>query len=133
MFVALPLPCFHFFSPEEFPYARLQESLVLLNTLVCLSANIKRHLELYQIDVLCRLMECFTVTIDLQMKGIDIENDPVENLPKPYKLSDIAGMLPLFKELLSLVVNFMNKKLRTVYLERCSAAEWNRELQVSNF
>ena len=71
--------------------------------------------------------------IDRQMKGTDIENDQDENLSKPYQLSDIGNMLPVFTDMLSVVDNFMQIKLSpVVFFERSGATERNQELQVSN-
>ena len=127
---------FNFFSsPKKFVNDRLQETSILLDTFVSLCANIKPHLKLYQVEVLCRLMECLTITIDLQMKGIDLEksmleheNDHDKNLSKQYQLSDIGKMLSFFEDVLSLVDDFMNKRLSAAFYER----SWDTELQVSN-
>ena len=81
-------------------------------------------------------MECLTVTIDLQMKGIELEksalleheNDHDENLSKQYQLSDIGKMLSYFEEVLSLVDNFMSERLSVAFYER----SWDTELQVRN-
>ena len=78
-------------------------------------------------------MECFSVIIDLQMKGIYFKNDQETNIPQPYQLNDIGKMLPVFKEMLMLVDSFVQMKLSSVAsLEHSGATEWNWELQVSN-
>ncbi|CAB4041147.1 Hypothetical predicted protein, partial [Paramuricea clavata] len=126
------------FSPEHFPQDRLPETLILLNNLVRVVGNVKQHLQLSQVEVLCRLVECLVTAIDLQKKGIDLdnksallehENDPDENLSTPYQLTDIPKMLEFYKEQYALVYNFMNAKLSTIYLENCRDNEWNEELQ----
>ena len=105
--------------------------MVLLDTLVRLAENIKQYLELSQVEVLCRLVECLITAIDVQKKGIDLValehgNNPDEKLSTPYKWTDIPAMLPFFKKQLAFVESFM--KARLSY----NIAEWNLELQVSN-
>ena len=80
-------------------------------------------------------MECLTITIDLQMKGIHLEksaseheNDHDENLSKQYQLSDIGEMLSFFEDLLSLIDDFMNVRLSVEFNEH----NWDTEFQVSN-
>ena len=120
-------------SPKEFPNDRMQETLVLLDTLVWHSTNINECLKVCEVEVLCRLMECLTTTIDIQMKGIDLENDQDNNVSKPYELNDIGEMLPEFGKMFSNVDCLVEKKLSTVpRLEQCEATEWNQELEVSN-
>jgi hypothetical protein len=131
---------FLYFSPEKFPKVRLPETLILLSNLVHLGLNVKYHLELGQVEVLCRLVECLITAIDLQKKGIDIEhksavlkheNDADENLSTPYQLTDIPEMSQFFKEQFASVEDFMNTRL-SVSLQYNGATEWNQELQVSD-
>ena len=111
----------------------MQETMVLLDTLVWHSANINQRLKLCDVEVLCHLMECLTTIIDSQIKGIDLENDQDKNVSKPYQLNHIGEMLPEFEKMLSIVECFMEKKLSAVRrLEHCEATEWNQELQVGN-
>ncbi|CAB4005504.1 Hypothetical predicted protein, partial [Paramuricea clavata] len=125
-------------SPSKCPKYRLPETLILLNSLVRLAVNLTHYLELSQVEVLCRLVECLVTAIDLQKRGIDLENDSVvserendsdENLSTPYQLTDISKMSSFFNEQFAAVDDFMNKKLSAVYLEYCRASEWNQELR----
>ncbi len=95
----------------------------------------KRHVKLNQVGIFCRVMECLITAIDLQKKGIDLENkfaalehekDPDENPSSPYQWTDIPEMLPFFKKQLALVESFMMSKLNSYHL-----VDWNLELQVS--
>ena len=131
----------HYFSPEQFPKEQLQETLVLLNNLVLLVQNVKQHLELNQVEILCRLVECLITTIVLQKKGIDFPDEPVvlehENdrdvhLSTSFQLTDIPKEMASFLKTQSgFVDDFLGKKLPGS-LTYCKETEWDRELQVSN-
>ncbi len=129
------------FSPKQFPGKRLQETLALLNNLVHLVHNVKQHLKLDQVELLCRLLECSTTAIVLQKNGIDCqeeyailehENESDENLCTSYQLTDIpTEMLRFFRKQEELVESFISVKL-PLSLEYSKVAEWNQELQVNS-
>ena len=126
----------HCFSPQQFPKERLQETLVLLKNLVYLVMDVKQHLKLNQVEVLCRLVECLITIIVLQKKGIDLEdefaneNGSDENLSTPLQLADIPNeMSSLFEKQCEFVENFINTKLSS-FLENSDVTDWNQELQV---
>lgn len=127
----------HCFSPKQFTKERQQETLVLLNNLVYLVKDVKQHLKLYQVEVLCRLVECLITIIVLQKKGIDNEdesgneNESDENLSTPFQLADIPNEVSsLFEKQCEFVENFVNTKLPS-FLENSDVTDWKRELQVS--
>ena len=120
---------------------RLQETLVILDTLVRISVNLTHHLDLCAVEVFCHVMECLITAIDLQMKGIDFEkkaasrrykNDRLENLSKAYQYENcFTEMESFFKELLSSVEKFVEEKVSEFDLVRRSATEWNEEFRVT--
>ena len=124
------------FSPGKYPRERQPETMVLLNNLVVLVENVKQHLKLNQVHVLCHLVECLISGIVLQKKGIDLqdesetENKSHDGISTPFEsTNDIPKeMLALFKKQSGLVDNFINGKL--YYLEYSAVAEWHKELQV---
>jgi hypothetical protein len=133
----------HCFSCGDFPKGRLRETLVLLNNLVLLVQNVKQHLRLNQVKILCRLVECLITTIVLQKKGIDLqdeptvlenENDPDKNLSTSFQLTDISKeMSSHLQAQKAFVEGFMHDATLSLGLEYSKDAEWNQELQVSNW
>ncbi len=93
------------FQPQRLPKEQLPETLVLLTNFLRLVQNVKQHLKLNQVEVLCCLVECLISAIVIQKKGIDLqsecENDPDENLSTPYQLTDIPEMAKTFQRTVS--------------------------------
>ena len=122
----------HCFSPKEFPKERLQETLVLLDNLMYLVYDVKQHLKLGQVEVLCRLVECSISTIVLQKKGIDLQDDPAAlqheidpNLFTPIQLTEIPEeMSSLLRKQCLYVDGFIDMRL-PVHIK-------DQELQVSD-
>ena len=131
----------HCFSAEQFPKEQLQETLVLLHNLVSLVQNVKQHLKLNQVEILCRLVECLITTIVLQKKGIDFPDEPVVlehehdrevHLSTSFQLTDIPKEMASFlKKQSGFVDDFLGRRLPG-NLTNCKDTEWNQELQVSN-
>ena len=90
--------------------------MVLLDTLARLAENMKRHVKLNQVGIFCRVMECLITAIDLQKKGIDLEN----------KFAALEHEKDPDENQLALVESFMMSKLNSYHL-----VDWNLELQVS--
>jgi hypothetical protein len=132
----------HCFSPEQFPKEQLQKTLVLLNNFVQLVEIVKQHLKLNQVEILCRLVECLITTIVLQKKGIDLqdeptvvenENDPDENLSTSLQMTDIPReMSSLLNKQYGFVGRFIDARF-SAHLENIRPADWDQELQVSNY
>ena len=112
--------------------------MVLLNNFVVLGENMKHHLKLNHVHVLCHLVECLIAGIVLQKKGIDLQdesetgNEPHDSMSVPFEsINDIPKeMFLLFKKQITLVDNFISWKLN--YLHDSSVAEWHKELQVGD-
>lgn len=112
--------------------------MVLLDNFVVLVENVKQHLKLNEVHVLCHLVECLIAGIVLQKNGIDLqdesetENRPHDSISTPFEsTNDIPKeMLTLLKKQNGLVDNFMNTRLS--YLEYSTVADWHKELQVGN-
>ncbi|CAB4038281.1 Hypothetical predicted protein, partial [Paramuricea clavata] len=123
---------------EDFPKGRLRETLVLLNNLVLLVQNVKQHLRLNQVKILCRLVECLITTIVLQKKGIDLqdepsvlenENDRDKNLSTSFQLTDIPKeMSSHLQSQKAFVEGFIDARL-SLGLEYSKDTEWDQELQ----
>ena len=126
------------FSPAEYPKERQQETMVLLNNFVVLVENVKQHLKINEVDVLCHLVECLITGIVLQMKGIGLqdesgnENSSHDCISMPFEsLDDIPKeMSSLHKKQSESVDKFLNINLRS-YLEYSTDMEWHQELLVS--
>ena len=98
--------------------------------------NVKQHLKINQVQVLCRLVECLITVIVLQKKGIDLQDKSVvenENNPKnssSFKLEEIPGkMSHLLRKQRGLVDNFIDTKLTATIKN----TNWDQVLCVSNF
>ena len=128
-----------FFSPEQFPKERLEDTLVLLNNLVELVRIVKQHLKINQVQVLCRLVECLITVIVLQKKEIDVQDKSVvenensqdeENLTS-FTLKEIPNeMSGLLRKQRDFVDDFINKK---VIASMKNTSKWDQEFLVSNF
>jgi hypothetical protein len=107
---------------------------------VLLVQNVKQHLKLNQVKVLCRLVECLITTIVLQKKGIDFPDEPVvlehehdrdAHLSTSFQLTDIPKeMASHWKKQSGFVDDFLGKRL-PINLTYCNGTEWDQELQVS--
>ncbi|CAB4044068.1 Hypothetical predicted protein, partial [Paramuricea clavata] len=121
-------------SPKEFPKERLPETLVLLNNLVYLVENVKQHLKLSDVEVLCRLFECLITAMVLQKNGIDLQEesaveDPDKNLSTPFQLKDIPDkMLSIVQKQFRLVEGFIDTRLAVRPVEYNNVTTWNQEL-----
>ena len=132
---------FHYFSPNEFLDDRLQETTVLLDSLLHLAKNVKQHLKLNQVELVCRLVECLVTVIVLHKKGTDLQEESTvlknesssdRSLSTSFKLEDVSNEMSLFwKKQFQLVEDFMVSKL-SYSLEYTKFNEWCLELQVSN-
>jgi hypothetical protein len=130
----------HCFSPKDFPKERVEESLVLINNLVYLVQNMKQHLKIDQVQVLCRLVECLTTVIVLQTKGIDIQDkseelateiNPDKEISTTFDAKDIPEeMSSLLKKQCGFVDAFVSSKIHGS-IQSCSNSEWDKELFVS--
>ena len=126
------------FSPLKYPRERHPETMILLNNFAVLVENVKQHLKLNQVHVLCHLVECLITGIVLQKKGIDLQDESEteskshDGIYTPFEsTNDIPKeMLALLKKQSGLVDNFITRKLNN--LEYSAVAEWHKELQVGN-
>ena len=125
-------------SPVRYPKDRQPETMVLLKNFVFLVENVKQHLKLNQVDVLCHLVECLVTGIVLQKKGIDLQdesenrNGADESVTEPSESTDDfpKEMITLQEKQSEKVDYFIRANLKI--LEYSSDAEWRQELQVSN-
>lgn len=112
--------------------------MVLLNNFVFLIENVKQHLKLNQVDVLCHLVECLITGIVLQKKGIDLQdesgnrNGADDNNTDPSESTDDfpKEMISLQEKQSKKVDYFINANLES--LEYSNDAVWHQELQVGN-
>ena len=127
-------------SPVRYPKDRQPETMVLLNNFVFLVENVKQHLKLNQVDVLCHLVECLITGIVLQKKGIDLQDESENRNGADDSVTEASESTDDFpKEMIALqekqsekVDYFFERKLINKILEYSSIAEWRQELQVSN-
>ena len=112
--------------------------MVLLKNFVFLVENVKQHLKLNQVDVLCHLVECLLTGIVLQKKGIDLQDESENRNGADESVTELSESTDDFpKEMITLqekqsekVDYFIRANLKI--LEYSSDAEWRQELQVSN-
>ena len=112
--------------------------MVLLNNFVVLVENVKQHLRLGEVDVLCHLVECLITGIVLQKKGIDLQdksenrNGADDSISEPWESTDDfpKEMISLHEKQSAKVDYFLKMKLKN--LEYSRDAEWHQELQVNN-
>ena len=112
--------------------------MVLLDNLIFLVRNVKPWLDLHEVVVLCRLVECLITAIVLQKNGIDFQDkSATENTQKnnsiPFELKEIP------KELLSrlndqrrYVKEFIKGKVAFHDAKYITRTQWSKELQVSD-
>ena len=112
--------------------------MALLNNLVYLVQNVKQHLKLNQVELLCRLVECLITAIVLQKQGIDLDDEPgnEKNFDKThssFQLQEIPKeMFSLLKKQLGFVEDFIQDRLSVHLNDYRNVTEWDQELQVSN-
>ena len=112
--------------------------MVLLKNFVFLVENVKQHLKLNQVDVLCHLVECLLTGIVLQKKGIDLQDESENRNGADESVTELSESTDDFpKEMITLqekqsekVDYFIRANLKI--LKYSSDAEWRQELQVSN-
>ena len=130
------------FSTRQFPEKRLPETFVLQDNLIRLVQNVKQNLNLSEVGVLCRLVECLVTTIVLHEKEIDLEGDTTDLLQEAdigeklqitsFQSQDIRKkMLNTLKDLRLILFDFITR--RFVSLGSCTAFEWEQELQVGAY
>ena len=117
---------FSCFRPEQYPRERPKETIVLLNNLVLLAEILKNYLQLNEVEVLCRLMECLITAIVLQKKETNVKDesgneDDLDDLPEEVSSA--------FKRLSECVAKFVERKLSQP-LEYSTDEKWKKELQV---
>ena len=119
----------------------MKETLVFLENLVYLVHDVKQHLRISQVKVLCRMVKCLVTAVVHQMKAIDLEyestsavirnkNDPKTKIPTSFDYKDIPKeMASLFKKQMDIVDKFIQDRL-PFSIENCQISAWEQELQV---
>ncbi len=109
---------------------------------MCLVEIVKENLKFSELEIPCRLVECFITAAVLQKRGIDhqdetevleSENDPEGNFSTSFQLLDIPEkILSLWNKQLRLVEDFVNMKLGVRPIQYTTAPSWIEELRVSS-
>ena len=102
--------------------------MVLLNNFILLVDNLKEHVKLDQIEIICNLVECSVTVAALQKKEIHLQDESGNEDDRgdiPEELSSV------FERLSESVANVIKWKPR-YRCENKKDAQWHQELQVSN-
>ena len=100
--------------------------MVLLDNFVLLVENLKHHLDLNQVEVICRAVECSITIVVLQRKANDLQDesaheDDLGNSPEE--------MSAVFESLSESVANYVGWKPRSRWQNRDASSQ--QELLVS--
>ena len=103
--------------------------MVLLNNFEFLVENLKQHIKLDQVQLLCVVVECFINAVVLQQKGIEIQDE----FGDEKDLDDISvRMSSLFENLSRSLASFIERKTPHFFGYNWHA-RWQQEMQVINY
>ena len=98
--------------------------MVLLNNFVLLVDNLKQHVKLDQMDIICHVVECSITVSVLQKKGIHLQDKSGNEDDRGDISEEISSV---FERLSESVANVIKWKPRY----RDKDTRWHQELQVS--